>query len=189
MKETSYILENATRKSLIILDELGRGTSTFDGLSLAFSIAEYIYKNIKARTLFATHYHELTGLPKLYQGIKNYNIAVKQKGHEIFFLRKLVEGGVNKSYGIHVARLAGLPSKVLTNAEGKLKELEENTKDGAQLSLFPASSEAASDTAETYGEKYASLIEDLKAFDVTNSSPLEALIFIEKLKNVLKSSS
>ncbi|MEK7788682.1 MAG: DNA mismatch repair protein MutS, partial [Planctomycetota bacterium] len=124
MNETANILNNATERSLIILDEVGRGTSTFDGVSIAWAITEYIYQHIHARTLFATHYHELTELALLFPGIKNFNIAVKEWGDEIIFLRKIVEGGTDKSYGIHVARLAGIPREVIQRPRIILNNLE-----------------------------------------------------------------
>ena len=115
MNEVANILQNAT-KSLIILDEVGRGTSTFDGLSIAWSICEYLVENIRARTLFATHYHELIELENIYPAVKNYSMAVKEHKDEVVFLRKVIPGGSDRSYGIHVAKLAGLPSKVLDSA-------------------------------------------------------------------------
>ncbi len=128
MVETANILNNATPQSLIILDEVGRGTSTFDGLSLAWAVAEYLHDNpgIKARTLFATHYHELTELALTRTGVKNYNVAVKEYGEEIIFLRKILPGGTDQSYGIHVARLAGLPRSVIRRAGEILTNLEGN---------------------------------------------------------------
>ncbi len=125
MTETANILNNASDRSLIILDEIGRGTSTFDGISLAWAIAEYIYERIKGKTLFATHYHQLNKLSDKYSGISNYNIAVREYGDEILFLRKIVEGGTDKSYGIHVAKLAGLPSDVIERSKELMKILEE----------------------------------------------------------------
>ncbi len=123
MQETASILHNATERSFIILDEIGRGTSTFDGVSIAWSVAEYINTQIQAKTMFATHYHALTHLEK-YEGIKNYNIAVKEDRNDIIFLRKLVQGGTDKSYGIHVARLAGMPKEVIQRAEEIQETLE-----------------------------------------------------------------
>ena len=110
MNETANIPNNATERSLIILDEIGRGTSTFDGLSIAWSVAEYLHDEVKARTLFATHYHELTELELTRAGVRNYNVAVREWNDQIIFLRKIVKGGADKSYGIQVARLAGLPA-------------------------------------------------------------------------------
>jgi len=124
MNETANILNNATSRSLIILDEIGRGTSTFDGISIAWSVVEYIHNNTKAKTLFATHYHELTELSMTLDSVKNYNIAVKEWNDEIIFLRKIASGGADKSYGIQVARLAGLPKEVIERAKEVLSNLE-----------------------------------------------------------------
>ena len=126
MNETANILNHATNKSLVILDEIGRGTSTFDGLSIAWSVAEYLHTTLRARTLFATHYHELTELARLLPATKNYNVAVREWGDHIVFLRKIVPGGTDKSYGIQVARLAGLPAPVLKRAKEVLRQLEED---------------------------------------------------------------
>ncbi|MCF7849549.1 MAG: DNA mismatch repair protein MutS [Kiritimatiellales bacterium] len=128
MVETANILNNATDQSLIILDEIGRGTSTFDGLSLAWAVAEYLHDTpaVKARTLFATHYHELTELALTKPNVKNFNVAVREWGDKVIFLRKILEGGTDKSYGIHVARLAGLPKEVLDRANEVLSNLEGN---------------------------------------------------------------
>lgn len=126
MVETANILNHATPRSLIILDEIGRGTSTFDGLSLAWSVAEYLHDNrkVKARTLFATHYHELTDLAKTRKGVRNFNVLVSEQGENIAFTRKIVPGPADKSYGIHVAKLAGLPDAVIQRAKEVLVTLE-----------------------------------------------------------------
>ena len=124
MNETSNIVNNATERSLVILDEIGRGTSTFDGLSIAWSVAEFLHDKIKARTLFATHYHELTKLAEDRPGVCNFNVAVREWNEQIIFLRKIVPGGADKSYGIHVARLAGLPKEILDRAKDILAHLE-----------------------------------------------------------------
>ncbi len=134
MQETASILNNATERSLVIMDEIGRGTSTFDGVSIAWSVAEYINNKIQAKTMFATHYHALTHLEK-YEGIKNYNIAVKEDKEDIIFLRKLVAGGTDKSYGIHVARLAGMPKEVVQRAEEIQEKLEAESEMDERLSL------------------------------------------------------
>jgi DNA mismatch repair protein MutS len=126
MCETANILNNATPRSLIILDEIGRGTSTFDGLSLAWSIVEHLHNQVGAKTLFATHYHELTELAGRLPRLKNYNVAVREWRDQIVFLRKIVEGGTDKSYGIQVARLAGVPKGVLERAKEILRNLEES---------------------------------------------------------------
>jgi DNA mismatch repair protein MutS len=127
MQETANILNNATPKSLIVLDEIGRGTSTFDGISIAWSVAEFLCTNpaVRAKTLFATHYHELTDLSLTMPGVQNANVLVKEHGDRITFLRKIVPGAADKSYGIHVARLAGLPASVLERANEILHNLEE----------------------------------------------------------------
>jgi DNA mismatch repair protein MutS len=124
MNETSNIVNNATERSLVILDEIGRGTSTFDGLSIAWSVAEFLHDKIKARTLFATHYHELTKLASERKGVCNFNVAVREWNEQIIFLRKIVPGGADKSYGIQVARLAGLPKEILDRAKEILSHLE-----------------------------------------------------------------
>ena len=124
MNETANIVNNATERSLIILDEIGRGTSTFDGLSIAWSVAEFLHDKIKARTLFATHYHELTKLAEGRNGVCNFNAAVREWNEQIIFLRKIVPGGADKSYGIQVARLAGLPKEILDRAKNILANLE-----------------------------------------------------------------
>jgi DNA mismatch repair protein MutS len=124
MNETANIVNNATERSLVILDEIGRGTSTFDGLSIAWSVAEFLHDKIKARTLFATHYHELTKLAEERSGVANYNVAVREWNEQIIFLRKIIPGGADKSYGIQVARLAGLPKEILERAKDILSHLE-----------------------------------------------------------------
>ena len=126
MTETANILNNATPRSLIVLDEIGRGTSTFDGLSLAWSIVEHLHNQVGAKTLFATHYHELTELAARLPRLKNFNVAVREWRDQVVFLHKIVEGGTDKSYGIHVARLAGVPKEVLERAKQILSNLEES---------------------------------------------------------------
>jgi DNA mismatch repair protein MutS len=126
MSETANILNNATPRSLIVLDEIGRGTSTFDGLSLAWSIVEHLHNQVGAKTLFATHYHELTELAGRLPRLKNFNVAVREWNDQIVFLRKIVEGGTDKSYGIQVARLAGVPKEVVERAKVILGNLEES---------------------------------------------------------------
>jgi DNA mismatch repair protein MutS len=132
MNETANIINNATERSLVILDEIGRGTSTFDGLSIAWSVAEFLYDKIKARTLFATHYHELTKLAEDRKGVCNLNVAVREWNEQIIFLRKIIPGGADKSYGIQVARLAGLPKEILDRAKEVLAHLENSSRAQAQ---------------------------------------------------------
>jgi DNA mismatch repair protein MutS len=126
MQETANILNNATDKSLIVLDEIGRGTSTFDGISIAWSVAEYLHGKTKAKTLFATHYHELTDLADAFTGIRNYTVKVKEEGSRIVFLRRIAPGVAEKSFGIHVGAMAGLPTEVVNRASEILKNLEAN---------------------------------------------------------------
>ncbi|MFM7181983.1 MAG: DNA mismatch repair protein MutS [Verrucomicrobiales bacterium] len=127
MNETALILNNATDRSLVILDEIGRGTSTFDGLSIAWAVAEYLHDELKSRALFATHYHELTALARGHSGVKNYNVAVREWNDRVIFLRRIVEGSADRSYGIQVARLAGLPKAIITRAKTILNHLESNS--------------------------------------------------------------
>ncbi|MEG0371924.1 MAG: DNA mismatch repair protein MutS, partial [Clostridium sp.] len=126
MAEVSNILKNSSKNSLVILDEVGRGTSTYDGLSIAWAVVDYIGKKIGCKTLFATHYHELTELESKISGVKNYCISVKEHGDDIIFLRKIIPGGADKSYGVQVAKLAGLPNEVIDLSRAILKRLEEN---------------------------------------------------------------
>jgi len=148
MNETANIVNNATDRSLVILDEIGRGTSTFDGLSIAWSVAEFLHDKIKARTLFATHYHELTKLAEEREGVCNYNVAVREWNDQIIFLRKIVPGGADKSYGIQVARLAGLPKEILDRAKEILLQLEKM--DGATA---PIKAKRRSTNAKTKADK------------------------------------
>ncbi len=183
MNEVSNILKEATPKSLVILDEIGRGTSTYDGLSIAWSVAEYIAdkEKIGCKTLFATHYHELLQLEEKVEGIKNYQVEVKEKGEDIIFLRKIIEGGTDESYGIHVAKLAGVPRSVVTRAnkilhsleKGGIKVKEENKKqvDG-QFDLF--------------NMKLADISHELDKININELTPIDALNTLVKLKEMLK---
>lgn len=182
MQETASILKEATPNSLLILDEIGRGTSTYDGMSIARSVLEYICRNIKAKTLFSTHYHELTNLEGELPGVKNYTIAVKEKGKEVIFLRQLVPGKADKSYGINVARLAGVPLEVLIRAEKILFELENaaSTAGGRQLSLLPLVSEPVSEQS-----REMEVVEQLKDLDLNRITPLEAIQKLYELQKQL----
>ncbi|MEK7369227.1 MAG: DNA mismatch repair protein MutS, partial [Planctomycetota bacterium] len=190
MQEAANILNNATARSLIILDEIGRGTSTFDGLSIAWAMTEYVFKNTGARTLFATHYHELTGLADLFQGIKNYNVAVKEWGDEVVFLRKIVAGGSDKSYGIHVARLAGIPREVITRARLVLEQLEANSLDVYQRPKLgqPQAATGQNVQLSLFVPPEQAVIEDLRSVDITNLTPVEALNKLDELKGRLAKS-
>ncbi|MFQ5862595.1 MAG: DNA mismatch repair protein MutS [Candidatus Brocadiales bacterium] len=192
MQEAANILNNATVRSLIILDEIGRGTSTFDGLSIAWAMTEHVFKNVGARTLFATHYHELTELATLFPGIKNYNVAVREWGEEVIFLRKIVEGGSDKSYGIHVARLAGIPREVVGRARHILEQLEANSLDIYQR---PKLGQSQVEEGQVEGGQNVQLslfvpreqavIEDLKSLEPTKLTPIEALNKLDELKKRL----
>lgn len=191
MNETASILNNLSERSLVILDEIGRGTSTYDGISIAWSITEYLHEHSKFRpkTLFATHYHELNEMARRFPRIKNYSIAVKELGKNILFLRKLVEGGSEHSFGIHVARLAGMPDWVVTRAEKVLKDLESShekmgeTKEkkplkkgepGVQLSFFQLNDPVLEQIHEA-----------LVSIDINGLTPVEALIKLHEIKKVI----
>ena len=189
MNEVSYILKNATKRSLIIYDEVGRGTSTFDGMSIARAIVEYTYsKKIGAKTLFATHYHELTSMENEFPGIVNYNIAAKKRGDSITFLRKIVRGSTDDSYGIEVAKLAGLPSEVVRRAREVLSEIESATR-AAKLPR----EETAKDPGTVRDDRMSiedclqdQVIETLKNTDLNTLSPLECMSFLFDLQKKLK---
>ncbi len=172
MQETATILREATADSLVILDEIGRGTSTYDGLSIARSVIEYMSRRIKAKTLFSTHYHELTKLEGELPGAKNYTMAIKEKGKEVIFLRQVIPGRSDKSYGINVARLAGVPPEVLVRAEIILSELELSASSAAeqQLSLVPMFT-----VPEQDHQAELAVAEKLKEVDLNRLTPLEAL--------------
>lgn len=182
MNEVADILKNATRKSLVILDEIGRGTSTFDGISIAKAVAEYISgKNIGCKTLFATHYHELISMEREYEGIRNFSIAVSKRGDDIKFLHKIVEGGTDDSYGIEVAKLAGLPQKVISRAKEELKELEVSGK----VKLAEAIEKSADSQFSFAAVNEQNAIARLRAADINSMSPLDALMFVKELKDTL----
>ncbi|MCF6147130.1 MAG: DNA mismatch repair protein MutS [Candidatus Kuenenia sp.] len=188
MNETANILNNATERSLIILDEVGRGTSTFDGISIAWAITEYIYQNIRARTLFATHYHELTELSLLFPGIKNFNIAVKEWGEEIIFLRKIVAGGTDKSYGIHVARLAGVPKQIIHRARTILNNLEAATLDiNGKPKFAPLKTDHVKKPRQRklFASKEDLVVDEIKKLALEEITPAEALNKLAELKKKL----
>ena len=198
MSEVANIVNNATKKSFIILDEIGRGTSTFDGISIATAITEYIHENIGAKTIFATHYHELTQLEDRLDKAENFRIEVQENDKEIIFLREIVKGGADKSYGIEVARLAGLPKQILERSKSILKKLEERKeiiekKVGCeQLLLFGNCKEQAIEKEETPSLKGRELTKEQKIVmrvlaetDVDKMTPLEALMKLNELKKIL----
>ena len=183
MMEVASILNNATNKSLVILDEIGRGTSTYDGLSIAWAVAEYILdKNVcGAKTLFATHYHELVGLEEKLPGIKNYHIAVKEKGEDVIFLRKILAGGTDESYGVHVAKLAGVPKAVTKRANEILRALERKSifKEGAVAKEEKAKNEGQLDM---YNYKLAEIAHELDQIKLEEVTPIDALNILSKIK-------
>ncbi len=183
MDETATILNRATPRSLVLLDEVGRGTSTYDGVSIAWAVAEHLYGVIGARTLFATHYHELTALAEQHEGIKAFHVAVREWNDEIIFLRTIVEGGSDRSYGIQVARLAGLPESVIATAKQVLARLEEQ---GAGPSLFkvdPTMTSKPSQQPPPIPSPLKQLAEELAALDPNNMTPIQALDYLTKIKN------
>jgi DNA mismatch repair protein MutS len=188
MMETARILQQATSRSLVILDEIGRGTSTFDGLSIAWAVVEHLHDHrlLRPRTLFATHYHELTELALTKERVKNYNVAVKEWGGEIIFLRKVVEGGTNRSYGIQVARLAGLPEKVIDRAKEVLSNLERGEFDSMGIPKLARSKAGTTKPKTPFQPPLFSqpdpIRAELKRIDPDQMTPIEALKVLSELK-------
>jgi DNA mismatch repair protein MutS len=189
MNETASIINNVSSRCLILLDEIGRGTSTYDGISIAWSIAEYLHNSpSQPKTFFATHYHELNELESRLPRVKNYHVTNKEIGNKIIFLRKLARGGSTHSFGIHVARMAGMPPDLIDRAKDILSQLERQHVDGGmaeqvknlaqpkmQLSIFDAHS-------QTFDEIRTSL----EAVDINRLTPVEALLKLNEIKNMLK---
>lgn len=187
MMEVANILKEATCNSLVVLDEIGRGTSTYDGLSIAWAVAEYISDKEKcgAKTVFATHYHELIGLEDKLEGVKNYSVAVKEKGEDVIFLRKIVSGGTDESYGVHVARLAGVPKVVTKRANEILKTIErKNVLTNSKIEK--EEKKQVSGQLDMYNYKLAELAHELDKINVDELTPIEALNTIVKIKENLK---
>jgi DNA mismatch repair protein MutS len=185
MAETAAILHHATASSLVLLDEIGRGTSTYDGLSIAWAVAEDLVDRVGCRAMFATHYHELCELADTRPAVKNQSVAVSEQGEQIHFLRQLREGGASRSYGIQCARLAGLPGGVVARARSLLRHFEKHAprNDGQQLSLFgaaPPPEEAPEESADD--GRYAPLLHLLDAIDPDALSPREALDALYRLR-------
>ena len=198
MNEVANILRNATSNSLLILDEIGRGTSTYDGLSIAWEVVEHISnpKLLGAKTLFATHYHELTELEGKLNNVNNYCVAVKEKGDDIVFLRKIVKGGADKSYGIQVAKLAGVPDSVIARAKEIVEELSANdiTEVARNISVDTGSKKKKEKLDEVDLTQMSlfdtvrddDIIEELRNVDVGNLTPIEALNKLYELQNKVK---
>jgi DNA mismatch repair protein MutS len=191
MEETANILNNASEKSLVIMDEIGRGTSTFDGLSIAWAVAEYLHdlKDKGVKTLFATHYHELTELAQTKPRVKNFNIAVKEWNDEIIFLRKLVEGGTNRSYGIQVARLAGIPDQVIKRSKKILFDIEQGeygSGESACLGIVQEESGRGPVQLDLFKKPDNQVIDKLNRMDIASMTPLEALNVLNELQALSK---
>ena len=193
MTEVASILNSATKKSFVVLDEIGRGTSTYDGISIATAITEYIHNIIGAKTIFATHYHELTELEKELERAINFRVEVKEDGKNVVFLREIVKGGADKSYGIEVARLSGVPKEVLNRSRKILKKLEtrknliENKIKAEQMMLFGTGFEEDFEEEETeiLSENEVKVLDILKNMDLNSMSPLESLLKLNELKKIL----
>jgi DNA mismatch repair protein MutS len=185
MQETANILNNAGEHSLIIMDEIGRGTSTYDGLSIAWAVVEYLHDLHKTgvKTLFATHYHELTDLAQQKARVKNFNIAVKEWNDEIIFLRKLVEGATNRSYGIQVARLAGIPAAVINRSKKILYRIETKEQDLADTLSDKNAEKTGPQQMDLFGRKDHFFVEKLSKMDISKMTPLEALNTLNELRD------
>lgn len=188
MTETARILNTATEKSLVILDEIGRGTSTYDGISLAWAITEFLHDDIKCRTMFATHYHELTELPKTLKRVSNWNVAVHEQDGDVIFLHKIVPGSADRSYGIHVARLAGVPRDVISRADVILTQLESDHHSADGKTTIPARQKKRPRQLSLFEPEQLPhpVIDELKALNIDELTPLKALQELARMKGSLK---
>jgi DNA mismatch repair protein MutS len=186
MVETANILNNATKRSLVILDEVGRGTSTSDGLALAWAVCEYIALKVRCRALFATHYHELTELESVLDGTKNLNVAVREWGDEVIFLHKIAEGGTDRSYGVHVARLAGVPREVIDRAGKILPQIQAHLAENLDMPELAARARAAAAQMDLFADPSSRICQELKSAELDSMTPLEALDLLRKLKAELE---
>jgi DNA mismatch repair protein MutS len=202
MDEASNIVNNATQHSFIVLDEIGRGTSTYDGVSIAWAISEYIHNNLGARTMFATHYHELLKLEEELEGVKNYNVAVIEKDDDIIFLRKIEEGGTDESYGIFVAQMAGLPQNLIKRANEILNGFEQENMFGVRSEPMPSKkdsrkSEKTAENETPNGDQLTfmdnnvaktipNIFKEIKKLEINHTTPVDALKLIEKWKKKLE---
>jgi len=189
MNETASILNNLSDRSLILLDEIGRGTSTYDGISIAWAIAEYLHNHPnRPKTLFATHYHELNEMQKTFERVKNFNVSVKELTNKVIFLRKIVPGGSEHSFGIHVAKMAGMPPKLINRANKVLKELEaSHSKDSAKTKLTnQAQNEMQLSIFQLDDPTLAQIKHEIELIDIDTLTPVEALLKLNEIKNILK---
>jgi DNA mismatch repair protein MutS len=192
MTETARILNQATPRSLVILDEIGRGTSTFDGISLAWAIVEYMHDKIECRTLFATHYHELTDLSQTFDRICNLNVAVKEQNDDIAFLHKIISGSADKSYGIYVAKIAGIPKEVVKRAGEILDELEQTHVEATAHSVQTAIQEDAARKVlgtiqfSLFGQEDHPIFLELRDLDIDTLKPIDALRILANWKKLLQ---
>jgi DNA mismatch repair protein MutS len=191
MTESASILNNLSERSLVLMDEIGRGTSTYDGISSAWAIVEHLHNQPgrRAKTLFATHYHELNELAGNLSSIRNYNVAVKEAGNKILFLRKLRPGGSEHSFGIHVARMAGMPTPVVLRAMEIMQELEksrEKGKDREALKKMPKAQPIQYNLFQPVDDKTEKLKDQLRSLDINTLSPVEALLKLQELKLLMK---
>ena len=185
MSEVATILKNATKNSLVILDEIGRGTSTYDGLAIAWAVVEYMTnkEKIGCKTLFATHYHELTELEEKIEGVKNYSVAVKEKGENVIFLRKIVKGGTDESYGIHVAKLAGVPQAIIKRSNEILRTLERKVKVNTEPK---ENKKIVSGQLDMYNYKLADIAHELDKINLNELTPIDALNILVKIKEKMQ---
>jgi len=190
MSEVAHILSNATKDSLVVLDEIGRGTSTYDGLSLAWAIVDYIHKNVRCKTLFATHYHELTELESELERVQNFSVAVKEDGEDVIFMRKIVPGGTDKSYGIHVAKLAKLPAEVIEKSSRILASLEESKISHNKSSITAGQQKPAKKPEkvqdaqlDVFSYQKEALLREIAAIDIMKMTPIDAMNCLYKIQN------
>jgi DNA mismatch repair protein MutS len=188
MNETAAILNNISARSLILLDEIGRGTSTYDGISIAWAIAEFLHQQPihRAKTLFATHYHELNEMEGQFERIKNYNVSVKEVGNQIVFVRKLQKGGSEHSFGIHVAKLAGIPAEVVARSEDILRDLESHRSQNGKRTVSKKSSEWQMNLFQTSDPQLEEVRKALEQIDPNAITPMDALFTLHQLKQILK---
>ena len=192
MNETASIINNLTQRSLILLDEIGRGTSTYDGISIAWSIAEFLHNSVhQPKTLFATHYHELNELENKFTGIKNFHVTNKEVGNKIIFLRKLAPGGSVHSFGIHVARMAGMPPQLIDRANEILKQLEDSREGGEGINLDENIKKLSAPKMQlsifdAHSATFDEIRNLLEAVDINRLTPVEALLKLQEIKGKVK---